>query len=215
MNNDLDLAPIEARLELYRTYGGKRWINRSREAMARQLRRDGYIEPIVDLYSRAADDEDALLAEVKRLREAVNGWKAMYDERMAHCAELIDGKERLRELMEQYRFDAKAESDENARLREELESTRAISMVNALECSKAREGCKALREENARLRRERDAAVEALKNTDCREPFGGKNCAHKAECYEANRKRGGKYPECEGCPDWQWRGPSGEGEDGK
>jgi hypothetical protein len=58
-------------------------------------------------------------------------------------------------------------------------------------------------------RRER-AAVEDLRKLDRREPFGGKHCAHKLECYEENRKIGGNYPECESCTEWQWRGPQDE-----
>lgn len=57
-----------------------------------------------------------------------------------------------------------------------------------------------------RLQAERDAAVEDLKIRDRREPYGGKFCKYKDECYEENRKIGGRFPECEGCDSWEWRG---------
>lgn len=66
--------------------------------------------------------------------------------------------------------------------------------------------------ENARLRRERDAAVSDLKECDTREP-GGRFCKDKEECYQYVREHGGFYPECDGCPSWQWRGPDGRGDD--
>ena len=64
----------------------------------------------------------------------------------------------------------------------------------------------ALRESQRRA----DAAVEDLRKLDCREPFGGKHCTHKSECYEENRKIGGNYPECGGCTEWEWRGVQDE-----
>jgi hypothetical protein len=67
-----------------------------------------------------------------------------------------------------------------------------------------------LMEQLEESQRRADAAVEDLRKLDCREPFGGKHCTHKSECYEENRKIGGNYPECGGCTEWQWRGPQDE-----
>lgn len=56
---------------------------------------------------------------------------------------------------------------------------------------------------------ERDAAIADIKRVDCREP-GGMMCKNHEECYKWVHEHGGRYPECDGCDQWDWRGAKGE-----